>query len=382
MKPSRSWNEHISALPGAHVLQSNHWGEVKNRFGWQAAHYLWIRAKEQSAPVMTAIQNPAEVPVCQVAAAAMILTRAIHFGGLSIKVMYVPKGPLLDWQHAELRRQVLSDLASLARRQGALFIKIDPDISLGTGWPGLPHSSTDDLGQALCSELVKMGWRESEEQIQFRNTVLLNLHLSEVELLANMKQKTRYNLRLAERKGVTIRQGTLADLPLLYQMYAETSLRDGFVIRSEEYYQTVWQTFLQAGLAEVFIAEADNEPVAALFLFSFSHTAWYLYGMSRQAQREKMPNYLLQWRAIQRAKERGCHVYDLWGAPDRLDETDPMWGVYRFKEGLGGRLVRHIGAWDLPVRPWGYWLYTQALPKILNFMRRRGKEQTRQQLGA
>jgi lipid II:glycine glycyltransferase (peptidoglycan interpeptide bridge formation enzyme) len=331
---------------------------------------------------MTALHDSAEASLGQVDAAAMILTRSIRFLGLSIKVMYVPKGPLLDWQHAELRRQVFSDLARLARQQGALFIKIDPDIPLSAGWPGLPESRDDEIGQAILSELAKMGWRESEEQIQFRNTVLLDLRLSEAELLANMKQKTRYNLRLAERKGVSIRQGTLSDLPLLYQMYAETSLRDGFVIRSEEYYHTVWQTFLQAGLAEALIAEVENEPVAALFLFYFSHTAWYLYGMSRQAQREKMPNYLLQWSAIRRAKERGCQVYDLWGAPDRLDETDPMWGVYRFKEGLGGQLVRHIGAWDLPVRPWGYWLYTQALPKILNFMRRRGKEQTRQQLGA
>lgn len=382
MSSARSWNEHISPLPGAHVLQSSQWGEVKNRFGWQAAHYLWIRAGGQTTPLMTALDDLATTPADQVAAAAMILTRAIHFWGLSIKVMYVPKGPLLDWQHTGLRRQVLSDLASLARQQRALFIKIDPDISVGVGWPGLQESRVDETGRVMLSELVNMGWRESEEQIQFRNTVLLDLRLSEADLLANMKPKTRYNLRLAERKGVSVRQGTLADLPLLYQMYAETSLRDGFVIRSEEYYRTVWQTFLQAGLAEVFIAEAENEPVAALFLFSFSQTAWYLYGMSRQAQREKMPNYLLQWRAIQRAKERGCQVYDLWGAPDQLDETDPMWGVYRFKEGLGGRLVRYIGAWDLPVRPWGYWLYTQALPKILNFMRRRGKEQTRQQLGA
>ncbi|MCU0487820.1 MAG: peptidoglycan bridge formation glycyltransferase FemA/FemB family protein [Anaerolineales bacterium] len=382
MSSSRSWNEQISHLPGAHVLQSSQWGEVKNRFGWQAAHYLWIRAGEQTTPRMTALHDLAADTVSQVDAAAMILTRAIHFLGLSIKVMYVPKGPLLDWQHADLRRQVLSDLAGLARRQRALFIKIDPDIPLGAGWPGLPASRADESGQAILSELAKTGWRESEEQIQFRNTVLLDLRLSEAELLANMKPKTRYNLRLAERKGVLIRLGTPADLPLLYQMYAETSLRDGFVIRSEEYYHAVWLTFLQAGLAEILIAEADNEPVAALILFSFSQTAWYLYGMSRQAQREKMPNYLLQWRAIQRAKERGCQVYDLWGAPDRLDETDPMWGVYRFKEGLGGQLVRHIGAWDLPVQPRGYWLYTQALPKILNFMRRRGKEQTRQQLGA
>jgi lipid II:glycine glycyltransferase (peptidoglycan interpeptide bridge formation enzyme) len=221
--------------------------------------------------------------------------------------------------------------------------------------------------------------------VQFRNTVVIDLTLPEETLMARMKQKTRYNVRLAQRKGVTVRRGSLADLDVLYRMYAETSLRDGFVIRDEGYYRLLWQTFLSKDVptkpghqpcAQVLVAEVDGEAVAALFVFYFAGKAWYLFGMSRDAHREKMPNHLLQWEAIRQAKAAGCRVYDLWGAPDDFVESDPLWGVYRFKEGLGGEVVRHLGAWDLPLRPFYYRLYTQFLPRLLDIMRRRGKART------
>jgi lipid II:glycine glycyltransferase (peptidoglycan interpeptide bridge formation enzyme) len=191
-----------------------------------------------------------------------------------------------------------------------------------------------------------------------------------------MKQKTRYNIRLAERKGVTIRPGTLDDLDLLYQMYAETAVRDGFVIREREYYQQMWRTFMEAGMVDPLIAEVEEQPVAGVVIFRFANRAWYLHGMSRQDQREKMPNYLLQWEAIRRSRQAGCTVYDLWGAPDEFQKDDSLWGVYRFKEGLGGSLVRHIGAWDLPVRPFYYKVYMDFLPRFLEIMRRRRWRET------
>jgi lipid II:glycine glycyltransferase (peptidoglycan interpeptide bridge formation enzyme) len=217
--------------------------------------------------------------------------------------------------------------------------------------------------------------------VQFCNTVLVDLTPPLNELLAGLKQKTRYNIRLAERKGVSVRSGSLSDLPQLYRMYAETSARDGFVIREQGYYQAVWSTFMQAGMAEPLVAEVEGEMAAGLILFSFAGRAWFLYGMSRDVHREKMPNYLLQWEAIRRTKESGCRTYDLWGAPDAFDESDPLWGVYRFKEGFNGQVVRHIGAWDLPVKPVIYRLYTQTLPRILDVMRRRGKKRTREMVG-
>lgn len=168
---------------------------------------------------------------------------------------------------------------------------------------------------------------------------------------------------------------------MLYRMYAETSIRDGFIIREEAYYRTIWETFMSTQIARnlpfaiPLIAEFSGEPIAAVFIFGFSSKAYYLYGMSRENHREKMPNYLLQWEAIKLARDYGCLEYDLWGAPDEFNEMDPLWGVFRFKEGLGGIVIRTLGAWDYPVNPFLYKIYTKTLPKILNIMRMRGRTQ-------
>jgi lipid II:glycine glycyltransferase (peptidoglycan interpeptide bridge formation enzyme) len=315
--------------------------------------------------------------------AALTLQRQLTtnplFKGLS--VLYVPKGPLLDWGDHALRRQALKDLAGLARRQGAIFVKIDPDVLVGTGVPGEPGALETELGAQVVAGLEGAGWRYSAEQVQFRNTVLVDLTPDLESLLAQMKQKTRYNIRLAQRKGVTVRVARLEEAPLLYQMYAETAARDDFVIRDEAYYQSLWSRMMASGLAEPLLAEVQGEPVAAVMIFRFAGKAWYMQGMSRPAHREKMPNYLLQWEAMRRAKAAGCTLYDLWGAPDEFTEDDPLWGVYRFKEGLGGQVMRYLGAWDLPLKPFYYQLYTQALPRLLDVMRRRGKERTRRLVG-
>ena len=352
---SETWNNIIASFPEPHLLQSWQWGEVKSKFGWEAYYKIWGNA-----------QNPE--------AAALILERSIPIAGFGAKlrVLYVPKGPLLrDWGDDELRARVISDLQNLARERKAIFIKLDPDVQFGTGVPGEPDAQEIALGDTFRSQLIKGGWRFSDEQIQFRNTVLLDLTVSEDEMLARMKQKTRYNIRYAGRKGVTVRIGTRNDLGLLYRMYAQTSKRDGFVIRGEDYYHSIWSAFLAPEMLDPLIAEVEGEPVGALMLFRYAGRAWYLHGMSRDLHRKKMPNYLLQWEAMRRAKEKGCKVYDLWGAPDVFDESDSMWGVFRFKRGLGGTVQRTIGAYDYAVRPFYYKLYTQTLPHILNLMRRR-----------
>jgi peptidoglycan pentaglycine glycine transferase (the first glycine) len=353
------WDAIISGLPGAHILQTWEWGQFKAGYGWQPLPQVWRDASGQPR------------------AAALVLKRAMP-GGFS--VLYVPRGPLVDWSDAEWSRRVLRELQNLARKQRAIFIKIDPELILGRGIPGTEEDCPNPDAERVLNELKSSGWRPSEEQVQFRNTAWLDLTGGEAEWLARMKQKARYNLRLAERKGVRVRAGTPDDLPQLYHMYAETSVRDGFVIRGEGYYLNLWSRFMERGLAEPLIAEVEGEAVAGIFPFYFAKRAWYLYGMSRQAHREKMPNYLLQWEAMRRARARGCTQYDLWGAPDVFDETDSMWGVFRFKEGLGAQVVRTAGAWDYPSRPLAYLLYTRVLPRVLAVMRWRGRARTRQEV--
>ena len=325
------WNRLISSFPSPHFLQTYEWAQVKSKYGWEPIYLVWSDKAFQS---YTSDQLDL-LDQSNIQAACLVLKRTISFRGLfQANVLYAPKGPLLNWNNESLRNQVLDDLQSFANKQGAIFLKIDPDVVLGTGVPESEDSREDNVGQAVMSELKRRGWRFASDQIQFKNTVLIDVSSSEDEMLARMKQKTRYNIRLAERKGVTVRIGTQADLPILYKMYAETSVRDGFVIRGEEYYQTVWQTFMQSAepSAEPLIADVNGEAVAAIFVFYFAGRAYYVYGMSREAHREKMPNYLLQWEAMKRAKSRGCSVYDLWGAPDEFSESNSMWGVFRLRK--------------------------------------------------
>jgi peptidoglycan pentaglycine glycine transferase (the first glycine) len=383
--PPAVWNAIIAALPEPHLLQTAEWAQTKTFVGWQPNFLVWC--EHQGSIQFHLNQWPLGDPV---RAAALVLQRSLHVAGLAarMRILYAPKGPLLNWDDIGLRARVIADLQVFARKKGAIFIKIDPDVRLD---PGSPVSTEGDAlvsGHGLQQLLHSNGWRFSPEQIQFRNTVLIDLTAGETQLLDRMKQKTRYNIRLAGRKGVTIRRGTPDDYPLLYHMYTETSLRDSFTIREEAYYRRVWSTFpppaepspLQP-YALPLIAEVAAEPVAALILFIFAQKSWYLYGMSREIHRDKMPNYLLQWEAIRLSQSLGCRVYDLWGAPEVMEQTDPLWGVYRFKEGLGGALTRFLGAWDYPVNSLLYKLYTQTMPHLLEFMRRSGQVKTRHLAG-
>ncbi len=377
------WNELIRRLPNPHFLQTYEWGQLKAKYGWEPLYAVWTGDGKWEVTCDLAKLTSSQAPV---QAAALILRKPVIRSGFAARLclLYCPKGPLLDWVDEALRRRVLDDLQRFARQQGAVFLKLDPDVALGTGLPGTETDQTEPGGEAVLADLSRRGWRFSEDQIQFRNTVLVEVGTStEEEMLGRMKQKTRYNVRLGPKKGVSFRIGNKDDWPMLYKMYAETSVRDGFVIRDENYYRTVWALFdnLAQPLAEPLIAEVEGEPVAAVFLFAFAGRAYYVYGMSRETHREKMPTYLLQWEAMKWAKARGCATYDLWGAPDVFDESDAMWGVFRFKEGLGGQVLRTLGAWDYVPNPLWYAAYTKFVPMLLDVMRSRGKARTRQGLG-
>jgi lipid II:glycine glycyltransferase (peptidoglycan interpeptide bridge formation enzyme) len=344
------WEKALGKLPNSHALQSWVWGEFKSRWGWSALPMLLTIAENSWEPL----------------AAAMVLKRKIPFTPFSI--LYVPRGPVFEYKDRPLRRQVLALLEQLARQERAIFIKIDPEVVWS--W-GLAQERVSPVGRQLVAELEGRGWHFSPEQIQFRNTVELDLTESEAALLAGMKSKTRYNIRLAERKGIVVRAGTAADLPVMAAMYEETAARDHFTIRPSAYYLDIWQAFCEKGMGQLLLAEYEDEPVAAMMLVKYGQRAIYMYGASTDKERNRMPNYLLQWEAIRWAKTAGCTVYDFWGAPDEFVETDRLWGVWRFKDGFQGEVVRHIGAWDYPVRPLLYWTYTQAIPKYLNLLRRK-----------
>ncbi len=148
----------------------------------------------------------------------------------------------------------------------------------------------------------------------------------------------------------------------------------------KKYYLNLWKKFFESGLSEALIAEFDEEILAAVIIYYFSGGAYYVYGMSSDKNRNLMATYLLQWKAIQRAREKGCKIYDFWGAPDELNENDRMWGVYKFKLGFGGIFIRTIGAWDYPIHKIGYSIYIFVLPKLLSLMRNIGFRNTQKEL--
>jgi lipid II:glycine glycyltransferase (peptidoglycan interpeptide bridge formation enzyme) len=183
-----------------------------------------------------------------------------------------------------------------------------------------------------------------------------------------MKQKTRYNIRLAVKRGVIVRP--CADLGLFSQLMVETGQRDRFGVHSPDYYRQAYELFNPRGECELLLAEIEGNPLAALMVFAHGPRAWYFYGASSNVQRDHMPTYLLQWEAMRWARQRGCREYDLWGVPDAGEEeleagftsrSNGLWGVYRFKRGFGGTLRRSAGPWDRVYNPLLYRLYRRWL---------------------
>ncbi|NMC12868.1 MAG: aminoacyltransferase, partial [Chloroflexi bacterium] len=251
----QSWNEIIRSFPESHFMQTREWGQVKMQYGWQPIFKTWREGEK-------------------IFAAAMILMRTVRFSFLPFKwrILYIPKGPLLgDWTNHDHRKTVLQDLQHIAVKNQAIFIKIDPDITMGYGFPAEEGYTETELGKNVMDQLSNNGWVFSKEQIQFRNTVIIDITQDEAKLLENMKQKTRYNLRLAGKKGVTTRLGREQDFDILYQMYAETAVRDKFIIREKGYYHTLWTTFYRANMARPIIASIDELDIAGLIIFHFSN---------------------------------------------------------------------------------------------------------------
>jgi peptidoglycan pentaglycine glycine transferase (the first glycine) len=345
-----TWRQHLAVLSNPHVLQSWEWGQVKDQTGWRAERYTLCAGETPRAAFQFLWRQAAPM--------------------LPIRVGYIPKGPLVDWNDLDLVDALLQQIEQTAHRLGCLFVKIDPDVREDT-----------TAGKLVLHALGRRGWRFSPEQIQFQNTALTELPSNEAALLDAMKQKWRYNIRLAERRGITVREGTAQDLAAFYDLYGETGQRDGFLVRPFSYYQSTWQTFLAAqrdptnpaGGVLLLAEHADDpQPVAGLFLLRYGERAWYFYGASSERHRRDMPNYLLQWHALRWAQEQGCTVYDWWGAPTDLHNADdPMQGVWQFKQGFGAEFQPHIGAWDFPVSLPLYQLYTQAMPSIIGLLKRR-----------
>ena len=301
-----------------HLLQNPLWGQFKAGYGWASETF------------------------CSQTAQAQVLFRKLPLG---LSLAYLPKGPVgKDWA------SLLGLIDGACKRRRAVFLQVEPDLA------------ESDLTPELLDQL--QGFLPEPHTIQPRNTILIDLNASEDELLSRMKQKTRYNIRLAEKKGVVVRETN--DIPGFYRLMLTTGTRDGFAVHDISYYQKAFDIFSPQGACVLLGAFHEDQPLAYLMLFLSGDRSWYFYGASDDASRNLMPTYLLQWEAMRWSKAHGATTYDLWGIPDASEEkleeqfmqrSDGLWGVYRFKRGFGGEVVRSAPAYVRVYKPLLYRAY-------------------------
>ena len=322
-KVSRSeWDDFIRQNQNAHLLQSGAWASLKSQFGWEPHFFI-----ENSSGAQVLVKN---YP-------------------LGFKFAYLPKGPVgLEWN------PIWPTIHEFCRQEGVFNLRVEPDC-----W---------ESNDPPCENQLN-GFQRSS-QIQPVRTLLVDLTKSEDEILAKMKQKTRYNIRLASKKDVVVERSK--NISVFFSIMKVTGQRDEFGIHGQEYYQNAYKAFSKDNACELLIASYQKKPLAGIMVFMQGKRAWYLYGASNDDERERMPTYLLQWEALRWAKKRGCIEYDLWGVPDEDEEAleknftsraDGLWGVYRFKRGFGGKLMRSIGAWDYIYLPLRYELFNFIMKK-------------------
>ena len=314
------WDQFVSEHPGGHLLQSWGWGELKASVGWHPLRLaLWDTQQQR-----------------MVATAQVLRRGGAHVPLWAGHLAYIPKGPVLDWSQPWLCDALFTQLHSLLRRQGALAVRMEPEAV---------------NSESMTKQLAALRFQPAPA-IQPLRTILLDLTYDEETLLARMKEKWRYNVRLAVRKGVTVRMAqTLEDVQAWYGLLQTTSERDCFGIHTLDYYLQVWRIFVPRGQARLLLAEYHGQLLAGIFVGLMAKQGIYLYGASSNEQRHLMPNYLLQWEAIRWARQQGARQYDFWGIPETDDEEEAMAGVYRFKRGWGGEVVRFVGCYEHTYRP-------------------------------
>jgi len=314
---TNEWDAFLSNYPDSHILQTGAWGEFKNYFGWYPIHVLSGNSGTQ------------------------ILFRRLPLG---YSLAYIPKGPV-----GEMTTDLMDQINHVCQKNNAIVLYIEPDA-----WEG----EFDD------AVLISNGFDKSQISIQPRRTILVSLSGEDGEWLERMKQKTRYNIRLAEKKGVVIKRSS--DVAVFNHQMKATGDRNDFGIHNDEYYRRVFEQFSADNMCELLIAYYQDNPLAGLMVFFKGSRAWYFYGASSDLERNRMPAYLLQFEAMHLAKERGCSIYDMWGIPDFDEEiletqfssrNDGLWSVYRFKRGFGGEMKRSAGVYQKVIRRIPYNLY-------------------------
>lgn len=331
------WNQFVSSSPHGSFLQSYEWGEMQSRLGVR----IWRLETG--------------------AAVALVLRRELPLGK---SWLYVPRGPIFAKASTgkPIWEEIQKELYDLAEKEHAIFVRIDPAYA---------EASAD------AAQLKSSSWRKSEREVQPCNTLVLDLTKSENDLLAAMHHKTRYNIRLAQKKGVTVRfSSDVQDVEHFLKLSRDVSERGAFSFHPDNYYREIITILGQSQMAEVALAEFEGEVLAAHIIISFGDVVTYAHGASSSKSRELMAPHLLQWETIRRAKEKDFKKYDFFGiAPEGADKhpansagRHPWSGITRFKVGFGGTRENYVGAFDLVLQDASYHLFNAAR-RLRSFVR-------------
>ncbi|MBQ2697847.1 MAG: peptidoglycan bridge formation glycyltransferase FemA/FemB family protein [Clostridia bacterium] len=321
------------AHPKGHFCQSEIWGGVKNE--WERR--VIVSRDEQG----------------NLRGGMALLIRKMP--GMPWTMLYSPRGPVCDPHDEATIRDLCDGARRLAAEKKGFTIKLDPDILSSD------QTFTDLMkrqGFALHSE------GKNFEGIQPRYVFRLDVAgKTEEELLKGFHEKWRYNIRLAGRKGVTVRICGKEMLPDFYRIMVETGMRDNFVTRPLSYFERMMDSM--GDHLRLYMAFFEDQPIAGTLAIHYGDKVWYLYGASSNAHRNVMPNYLLQWEMIRWAVAEGCRVYDFRGVSGDLSEDNPLYGLYRFKKGFGGDFTEFAGEFELLLKP-GAAKMIERLRKVYN----------------
>lgn len=304
-----------------HFLQSPEWAKLKSE--WKNEVVL---AEDKDGNIKGAMS---------------ILIRKLPY--INSSIMYSPRGPVCDIHDKETFQELVDGAKELAKKYNAFIFRVDPDIP-----------DNDEEFKKIAQEVgfkLKEDVKDFNEVIQPRYVFRLNVKdKTEEELLKSFHEKTRYNIRLAGRKGVTIRDGNREDLKDFYRIMQETGNRDNFLIRPLEYFEKMYDCMGKDYL-RVIMADYNGKPISGAIAIYYGNKVWYLYGASSNENRNVMPNYLVQWEMIKWALEKKCDIYDFRGVSGHVDEHHPQYGIYKFKKGFNGDFVEFVGELYMVFKP-------------------------------
>ena len=267
-------------------------------------------------------------------------------------MMYSSRGPVCDIHDKKVLEQLTDGIKELGKKYNAFVLRIEPDIK-----------KDDQEFRKIVEEIgykIKDDAKDFKDEIQPRFVFRLDIKgKTEDEVLAGCHQKTRYNIRLAKRKGVVVKEGTREDLKDFHKIMIETGSRDGFIIRSLDYFEKMYDELAPKHM-KLLMAYYEDKPISGIIPIMYGNKTWYLYGASSNQHRNLMPNYLLQWEMIRQAIQNKCDIYDFRGVSGVVDETHPQYGLYRFKKGFGAEFTEFIGEVYWPFKPLTYKLYKIA----------------------